>query len=136
MSSVTSSPTATLLRFLPALGWAGGIFYVSDQPTLPEVPGLASTITSILGHFTVYFVLAILLWWALGALALSPWQRVTIAFAGTVLYGISDEWHQSFVPGRQPDVLDVITDAIGAAVGLALIQRVASSDRFSHLIPK
>ena len=136
MSSATASPKATALRFLPALAWATVIFYVSDQPTLPDVPGLASTITSILGHFTVYFVLAILLWWALGSLGLSPGQRVGIAFAGAVLYGVSDEWHQSFVPGRQPDILDVITDAIGAAAGLMFIQRLASSDRFGHLIPK
>jgi VanZ family protein len=38
-----------------------------------------------------------------------------------VLYGLSDEWHQSFVPGRTPDVVDILTDAIGAAIGLLLV---------------
>jgi len=136
MSSVTASPRITILRFLPALAWAGVIFYISDQPTLPDVPGLASTITSVLGHFTVYFVLAVLIWWGLGARGLTDRQRVGIAFTIAVLYGVSDEWHQSFVPGRQPDIFDIITDAVGAATGLAIIQRVASSERFGHLIPK
>lgn len=136
MSTLTTSPTATALRFLPAIVWAGAIFFISHQPTVPDVPGLASSITSVAGHFGVYFVLAILLWWGLGTFDIPANQRLAIAFGIAVLYGVSDEWHQSFVPGRQPDILDVITDAIGAATGLAIIHRVAGSDRFGHLIPK
>lgn len=119
MSSVTASPRITTLRFLPALAWAGVIFYISDQPTLPDVPGLASTITSVLGHFTVYFVLAVLIWWGLGARELTVRQRVGIAFTIAVLYGVSDEWHQSFVPGRHASVLDLIADAAGALIAVS-----------------
>jgi VanZ family protein len=35
------------------------------------------------------------------------------------LYGISDEFHQSFVPGRTPDPVDWATDTAGAGVALA-----------------
>lgn len=37
-----------------------------------------------------------------------------IIFAG--LYGVSDEWHQSFVPGRTPDFWDVCADTAGAVI--------------------
>ncbi len=40
-----------------------------------------------------------------------------------VIYGLSDEFHQSFVPGRNADLLDVITDAAGAAAGLWAARR-------------
>jgi len=36
-----------------------------------------------------------------------------LAFAIAFLYGVSDEIHQYFVPGRHPDVLDVVADASG-----------------------
>jgi VanZ family protein len=35
-----------------------------------------------------------------------------------VAYGISDEWHQSFVPGRSADVADVVADSVGGALGV------------------
>ncbi|HHB76440.1 MAG TPA: VanZ family protein, partial [Desulfobulbus sp.] len=37
-----------------------------------------------------------------------------------LLYGVSDEWHQSFVPGRTPDILDIAADTFGAAVMVLL----------------
>ncbi|HSH41142.1 MAG TPA: VanZ family protein, partial [Arenicellales bacterium] len=48
-------------------------------------------------------------------------QARWLALGLAVLYGISDEWHQSFVPGREPDVLDVLADGVGAAVGILLL---------------
>jgi VanZ family protein len=41
------------------------------------------------------------------------------------LYGISDELHQSFVPGRTPDVHDWIADTWGAAVAIGVLSAVA-----------
>jgi VanZ family protein len=40
-----------------------------------------------------------------------------IGLAAAVLYGVSDEWHQSFVPGRDPSWDDLATDAVGAVAG-------------------
>jgi VanZ family protein len=134
MSSITATPSNTALRFVPAIAWMGLIYVLSDQPRLPRVGGVSVELTSILGHFFVYLVLAALLWWALGALDISPRQRALLAFGGAVLYGLTDEWHQSFVPGRTPDVLDLATDAIGAAIGVLLVQRLARSERAGHLL--
>ena len=38
-----------------------------------------------------------------------------------ILYGVSDEFHQSFVPGRTPDVRDLVADGAGAALGVAAL---------------
>lgn len=43
---------------------------------------------------------------------------ITLVF-GT-LYGLSDEWHQSFVPARQASGKDVVADAVGIFVGSIL----------------
>ena len=42
------------------------------------------------------------------------------AFCLGVLYGASDEWHQSFVPSRDPNPKDLAADAVGVAFGIAL----------------
>jgi VanZ family protein len=131
-----STATHIVLRFLPALACMSVIFYLSHQSKLPDVPSLSGQITSVLGHFTVYFALAVLTWWGLGAFALSNRQRVAIAFAVAFLYGITDEWHQSFIPGRTPDWRDNLTDAFGAACGLLLVTWVARSRRLGHLFSR
>jgi len=109
-----------LPRILAAVGWMGLIFLVSAQRTVPQPPGLGPVLTSMLGHFSVYFVLAIVLWWVLGGFGVEGRRRWLLAFGLAVLYGASDEWHQSFVPGRQPDPFDLLVDAVGAACGLYL----------------
>ena len=43
-------------------------------------------------------------------------KRVGIAFAFAVLFALSDEWHQTFVPGRDGCVRDVGIDVVGAAL--------------------
>jgi VanZ family protein len=45
------------------------------------------------------------------------WYAIGIAAA----YGVLDEIHQHFVPGRQPDVLDVLTDLAGAVVFVLVV---------------
>ena len=81
-------------------------------------------------HFGVYALLA-WLWWR----ALSPRRRVSwpILFAAwflTTLYGVSDEIHQSFVPGRHPRVADVFFDAAGALAMVIVLRSVAERRLF------
>jgi VanZ family protein len=136
MPSNALTPTAIVLRFLPVLVCMGTIYFISDQPTLPTIPSVPGQIMSVIGHFTVYFVLAVVLWWALGIFPLSSRRRYAVAFTIAVLYGVSDEWHQSFVPGRNPDVLDIVTDAIGAATGLLVIHLAQRSARLRTMVPQ
>jgi VanZ family protein len=135
MTTMPAKPTASRIavRLVPALACMAGIFALSHQPKLPELPSLSGQLTSILGHLVAYFVLAVLAWWATGAFDLTSRQRVGVALAVAVLYGLSDEWHQSFIPGRSPDWRDVLTDAIGAACGLWVVTRLARTRAFGWL---
>jgi VanZ family protein len=103
--------------WLPLLAWMGLIFYLSAQPDLPHPnTGWADLLVSNGAHATVFGVLAVL--WA-RALGERP-RALPIALALTLLYALSDEFHQAFVPGRHPDPWDLIFDGLGAAVGLGL----------------
>ena len=111
----------SVAAWLPALVWAGLIFALSAQADLTFLPdqGL-NFVVAKLGHLTIFGVLALLLWRALaGTTRLrhpSPW-----ALALTVLYAITDELHQAFVPGRNASILDVGIDAAGAMIAIAIV---------------
>jgi VanZ family protein len=94
------------------------IFYASDQPSVgPDLPAW----TSVVAHFGEYALLAALWLWAL---APKLRRRAFIAAAAIAfLFAVSDEYHQSFVPGRDSDPLDVAADAAGIAFALFLARR-------------
>jgi VanZ family protein len=108
------------LRWLAVVAWMGVIFFLSAQPTLPRiVPSLFPSFQDVLGHLAVYSILAALLYWALTGLGVE--RPALLAFLIVFLFGLSDEFHQSFVPGRNPDPFDVATDLVGAGITLLFI---------------
>ena len=102
--------------WLPPLAWMALIFYLSAQPELPSPPQpLLNTLFEKGGHFVVYALLAWWWWRALTRGGKTTWTGLGLALVISVLYGVSDEFHQSFVPGRTPSLLDLVFDAVGAA---------------------
>jgi VanZ family protein len=76
-----------------------------------------------IAHMAIYALLGALVTRALsgGRLSAATWRHVVFAVLLSTLYGISDEWHQSFVPERTPDVMDLVADAIGAFAGALFV---------------
>jgi VanZ family protein len=68
-----------------------------------------------IGHIAEYFILSILLFRAFrdGSPASWKWRWSMFAIIGVVLWAVSDEWHQSFVPTRTASVADVSIDTAG-----------------------
>ena len=119
VSAIASAARAA--RWLAVATWMGGIFYLSHQ-TAP-LGAAVSESESIVAHLSLYAGLAFLFQWALTRGAVGRWPAVgwaLIAFALTVLYGVSDEVHQAFVPGRTPSLMDIALDAAGATLGVGL----------------
>lgn len=71
-------------------------------------------------HYVAYFGLALALAFGLGRTSFT-WLGCLANVAICVVYGLTDEWHQSYVPRRSPDVNDLIHDAIGAAAAALLV---------------
>ena len=111
-------------RFAAPLALMGLIFYLSAQSSVgPELPAF----TRVIAHFSEYALLAALWRWALEPFLGA--RSFAAAAAISVLYSISDELHQSFVPGRDSDPVDVLVDCCGIAFGLWLSARLSSSRR-------
>ncbi len=107
-----------LLRWVPALAWAAANFWASAPPQLVELPWVLSW--DKLQHCGAYAVGGAAFALALGGR--SPWLAVALG----VLYGASDELHQWFVPGRNPDVRDWVADALGVLAGVFLYRSFLS----------
>ncbi len=76
-------------------------------------------------HVCAYFLLA-LSYFNAGSVGGRRIGRAVAAgsWLAVVAFGISDEWHQSFVPGRSAEMLDVLADAVGGALGIAAALRL------------
>ena len=115
---------STFLRYhLPAIVWALTIFVCSSVPG-SSIPNIGIFSHDKLLHAAVFFVLAALIYRSLTAQ--SRWPAVARhaslwTLAVTTFYGISDEFHQLFVTGRNSDYRDLIADVVGALAFLALI---------------
>ena len=97
-------------RWLPAAIVSALIFVFSSQSgaSVSKI-GLVDEIAHRLAHLAIYFVLCITFYRAT--------KNVFLAFLLTLLYGISDEFHQFFVPTRSANATDIMVD--GAAAALA-----------------
>lgn len=68
-------------------------------------------------HFFAYLILGMLVITALGKKMKHIWLALSIC----ILFAISDEIHQIFIPGRSGEVRDVLIDTVGAFIGILLI---------------
>ncbi len=110
-----------LFRWIPALLWMGWIFFLSARPDLPHAPEpWLDVALKKAGHALLYGVLARLYLYALGGPRPPSPPRGGLAWFLTLLYAISDEVHQAFVPGRTPSIWDVLIDGIGGGLPLPL----------------
>jgi len=91
------------------------------QLTLTSLPGSAMPEVSV----SIYDSGHLVMYGGLGGLVARavlrgryPAERLPLVWLVIVLFGVLDEWHQRFIPGRYPSVTDMVYDAIGAAAGL------------------
>ncbi|MFO8184393.1 MAG: VanZ family protein [Candidatus Aegiribacteria sp.] len=96
---------------------AGGIFFLSHQPSLKMVPPLFPNQDKVL-HMGEYFFLFIAMFMNRDIFR-GP-HPFALMFAVGTLYAVSDEVHQHFVPGRDCSAGDLLADILGLAVGLAV----------------
>jgi VanZ family protein len=100
----------------PVAAWMVVIFAASSRPRIPyqqDVPDWFS-------HAIIYMVLSVLASRAFATGGRIGWGGAGAVFLFCVAYGVSDELHQAFVPGRHADPWDVLKDAIGTLIGLGL----------------
>jgi len=109
---------------LLALYWPT-LFFFAHIP-IPQVVREADVSDKSL-HFLAYLVLVYLLWFSIRGEQKVSWRRVApwCMLAVLAVYGVLDEWSQSFVAGRSCDAQDFFADMIGVLTGLILFSLFA-----------
>jgi len=121
----------------------GIIFYLSNQPASQSAhlsTGIKNELLAVLmyfmpgienielrsldfyirknAHFIAYFILGVLTLFALVQSAAKKPANLALLFC--ILYAMSDEFHQLFIPGRSGQFRDVLIDGAGAVLGVLL----------------
>ena len=115
----TLAPRHWLWTWGPAILYAVTLFTLSSFSALPSAPmGVSDKVE----HFTAYGGFALTLLWGLSGGRLSMVSRGAALAATAVasMYGVTDELHQYFVPGRSCDVHDWLADTSGAAIAVMI----------------
>jgi len=99
------------------------IYWLSDQASLEPPIDFGFDYQDKLYHAAAYFVMGLLAWRSFKHRLDSPIILAMLSIAFCSLYGASDEWHQSFVVGREPDIADWIADASGSALAILLLYK-------------
>ena len=101
-------------RWSAVILWMVMIFAVSATPSIatPLEPVYDFTFKKV-AHVTVYAILTVLLFRAFRLHITHKGHALFAAALVAVLYAFSDEWHQTFVPGREGTLHDVAIDAVG-----------------------
>jgi len=112
------------VRFhLPALVWMVFIFALSSVPG-PVLAPIEFPYAHPIAHLLLYSMLYYLFYRALGHEQFSPFlrrSRIAAALVFVAVWGASDEYHQSFTPGRTPEVKDFLIDISAALIVLIVI---------------
>ena len=105
---LASTPKVNLVLILV---WMAAIFAGSATPAKEIPPGVGS-FSKVL-HLAEYAMLGFLIY------PYVSWRNMPLLLAAAVatVYGVSDELHQLFVPGRECDFFDALTDCAGSIIG-------------------
>lgn len=123
MKTLIKSIKQILIAYLPAIVWAVLIFTLSSQQVLPSFElSVLDFIFKKTAHIGVYAVLYLLLFMA----GKKTWPKNKdfdarlwlLPLALSLIYAISDELHQSTVPGRHATLRDISYDMLGVSLVL------------------
>lgn len=123
-----------LKYWLPFLLWAVVIFSFSSNPTVKTSEiHWQDFIVKKTAHIIEYFIFSTILYRALINSRVSPIKALVWVVLAAFLYGATDEWHQSFTPGREPRLRDVLIDTGGSLLFvLSLRGLVHKNEKLLH----
>lgn len=108
-------------RWLPAVSWACLIMIASSLPTSLVKPKLFPGCDKV-AHFVEYLVLGVAIrYWTV--------DFNMLAVTGGIGFGIIDEFHQFFIPGRNASLMDLGADVVGFCVGYLWVRQRSRNGR-------
>ena len=122
-----------ILDFTLLLFYCLFIYWLSDQASLQKPFDFGFDYQDKLYHAGAYSIMGLLAWRSFKHLISSPIILALLSVAFCSLYGLSDEWHQSFIVGRESDVADWAADTSGAFMAVMSLHKLSSVKYYKRL---
>jgi len=103
---------------------SGRLIEIIDSSDLAGSDSISTFLIRKSAHIFMFFVLGALLYLLMKSFKLSRNKRIGFSILIAAIYGVVDELHQTFVPGRSGELRDVAIDTIGASLGVALCYNI------------
>ena len=91
------------------------------QEEKEQIANKTEKIIRKVAHFSIYTVVGLLLMGLLSTYKIKENWRMILSILLGMIYAVSDEIHQSFIPGRTPQITDIYIDTLGVVLGVLLI---------------
>ncbi len=91
------------------------------QEEKEQIANKTEKIIRKVAHFSIYTVVGLLLMGLLSTYKIKENWRMILSILLGMIYAVSDEIHQSFIPGRTPQITDIYIDTLGVILGILLI---------------
>ncbi|MBI5050668.1 MAG: VanZ family protein [Nitrospirae bacterium] len=114
---------SAFIYWIFTISYMAAIFFVSSF-SFSELPPLPENSDKLI-HAVIYLILAVVIYGSLRKSGVNKWLFI-LSFLLASVYGISDEIHQLFVPGRNATVGDVLADSFGAFLGSYLASVISA----------
>ena len=92
-----------------------------EQEEKEQIADRTERIIRKIAHFSIYTLVGLLLMGLLSTYKIKENWRIILSVLLGMIYAVSDEIHQSFIPGRTPQITDVYIDTLGVVLGVLLI---------------
>ena len=94
------------------------------EPEKENVVDRVESIVRKIAHYSIYTLVGILLMSLMSTYKIKELDRIAVSLIIGVIYASTDEIHQVFVPGRGPQITDVILDSMGVLTGIFIVMLV------------
>jgi VanZ family protein len=110
-----------LIDTLLLAGYCAFIYWLSAHSSLKPPFDFGILYQDKLYHAGAYFIMGVLAWRNFKYFIGHSGVLVLASIGFCSLYGVTDEWHQSFVIGRSPDAMDWLADTAGASLAMVFL---------------
>lgn len=113
-SGISQKVTNIIVKYIPSIQNAEKI---EKQNMIDRTEKVIRKIA----HFSIYTLVGLLLMGLMCTFNIKQFNRLSISLIIGIIYATTDEIHQAFIPGRGPQLTDVILDTMGVLTGIILV---------------
>lgn len=116
-SGISQKVTNFVIKFIPRIQKA-------NEPEKQNMIDRTEKVIRKIAHFSIYTLVGLLLMGLMCTFNMKQVNKLSISLIIGVIYAITDEIHQAFIPGRGPHITDVILDTMGVLTGIIIVMLV------------